>query len=255
MDRTQITLIREALNAAEANLKLARNLFDQLDSSNSNIGNKNRFDNDKRIGKDNHWEKRNNSGISVSSPNKSFPSEFEEIVGKFNGLELVTDAGKKYIVPKNYISKSLIVEGDVLKMVKENGEEKFKQIRRVKRKRYLGTIAKKDGELMVVTEVGHFQILPESISHYALKENDKVNVFISEGVKKPMWAVIEEKLSLEEVALKEEKRIVSKDKVKEKFQKEETVDNFPANEQVIYEEHKIETEEKKEKIIDEEALQ
>src|SRR3989339_1058089 len=204
MNRIQMQMLKDALSAAESNIKMARNLFYQIE------GERPSFDRDTH---DRDSRDRDNRDRNFRNRNTSFSSDFRanrnnirpasprpntapagssdrELTGVFNGTEMVTESGEKHLVPRNYISKSMIVEGDTLKLVKDAGEEKFKQIRRVKRKRLGGTLMKKDGDYVVASEEGTFKIIEESVLFHKAKENDNITVLVP-AEKKASWAVIE----------------------------------------------------------------
>lgn len=185
MSRSQVGLIKEAITAAESSISLAKRLLDQIDHE-DNYHRRERSDRIDRSGEriDWHSNSRREKEQTISSSNPS------EITGIFKDLEMITDRGQKYAVPRNYISKSMIVEGDRLKIVKENGADKFKQIQRVKRKRLVGPLIKKDGEFAVITEVGSYKVLPEAVAFLKAKENEKVTVLIPESIK-GRWAALE----------------------------------------------------------------
>lgn len=277
MNSMQMKMLKDAVNAAESNIKLAKNLLYQLEEgSGDRFEGHNRFDhNDRRERFDRNDRRdrfdRNRNDMS-RRPQTVVPVKDKdnnrELVGFFNGLEMVTESGKKYFVPRNYISKSFIVEGDTLKLVKDEGEEKFKQIRRVKRKRIVGTLAKKDGDFVIVTELGNFKVIPEAIAFYKAKEEDHITVLVP-AEKKATWAsvegiAVEEKKSVEDE--KEEKEVLPKKRaaktkktkeVKEEKNEDTQVvaekDTAPKESQIIFEEGKEEKVETKVESLDKES--
>ncbi|OGB65757.1 hypothetical protein A2250_02050 [candidate division CPR3 bacterium RIFOXYA2_FULL_35_13] len=208
----QMKMLRDAVNAAESNIKLAKNLLYQLEEGRGDrFERHDRFDHNDRNDRNDRrdrFDRNRNNDLNRRPQSAAIPvakdkdiNRDRELVGFFNGLEMLTESGKKFIVPRNYISKSFIVEGDTLKLVKDEGEEKFKQIRRVKRKRIVGTLSKKDGDFVVVTELGSFKVIPEAIAFYKAKEEDHLTVLVP-AEKKATWA------SVEGIAVEEKEDIV-----------------------------------------------
>lgn len=136
-------LIRQALGAAEASIKLAKQLLLELEGG---VGNK------------------------VEQPKKEWPG----ILGTFDGESMVTADGQKFPVPQNYASKSLLVVGDTLKLVDEGGQKRFKQIEHMKRHKTNGVLAKKDGKWAVVASEGSYKVLPVSVEHFGGRVGDQV---------------------------------------------------------------------------------
>src|SRR3989339_2234129 len=63
------------------------------------------------------------------------------IEGVFDGEKMIGPDGKQYSVPANYISKSKLVEGDILKLIiDEAGNFTYKQIGPVDRDRLIGKL-------------------------------------------------------------------------------------------------------------------
>ena len=233
MSQSQIGLIRDAIYAAESSIILAKKLLLELEDGRSKRfdsrvrdGGSRKFDRDRGFDKKNKdsrdW-RFNRKDMNVREDKKimSSQSKVEALTGVFNGLDMITDDGKKTPVFKDYIVKSMIVEGDRLKFVKEDGQELFKQIQRVKRDRLIGVLAKKDGEFNVVTEKGSFRIPSESIEYFKIKEGDNVMVIVpSEG--KSSWAAVEnlapkkEELQKKETELQEKKGALEEKKATKK---------------------------------------
>lgn len=154
-------LIVQALNAAETNIKLAKQLLSQA---------------------------RPDRGPSASDRS---PQDIPGIVGIFEGTEMVTQKGERFRVNPNYASKSVLVFGDTLKKIEEDGRERFKQIERVKRESVEGVLAKKDGRLVVVTKLGSYNVLTEAVEFHGASEGSEVVVVIPAGNKKAPFAALE----------------------------------------------------------------
>ncbi|MBI4091295.1 hypothetical protein HY419_00920, partial [candidate division WWE3 bacterium] len=113
------------------------------------------------------------------------------VFGKFNGEVLIADDGKRYDVPANYSSKSVLVFGDKLKTYEENGERKFKQVERVKRFRVEGMLAKKEGKWHVVTSDSSYRVNDAAVEHFGVGEGEMVVVLLPLDNKFAPFAAIE----------------------------------------------------------------
>lgn len=130
-------------------------------------------------------------------------------IGTFDGEFLITMDGRKYQIPPNYASKSLLVPGDTLRMIETGeGEHKFKQIRKIERIPVEGVLTKKNGNWSVVTEDGSFKLLAASVKFHEGNIGEAVQVLLPKDYKKRKceWATLEEIRRGEEVAVVEEAR-------------------------------------------------
>jgi hypothetical protein len=111
--------------------------------------------------------------------------------GIFNGEHMVGETGQIYEVPKNYASKSKLVEGDHLRMsYSTDGQLVYKQIGPVDRVSKTGKIVGENGNWMVQLENKTYKILPAAASFYKIQEGDTVEVFLpSDG--ETEWAAID----------------------------------------------------------------
>ena len=155
--KSEHQLIVQALNAAETNIRLAKQLL---------------------------------SGVKAEPPQPS-PKELPGIVGTFDGENMVTKDGKKFAVNPNYASKSVLVYGDTLKRIEVEGKEQFKQIERVKRQKVEGVLAKKDGKWVAVTPDGSYRVSPVAVEFYGGKEDDEVVVVLPLENKNVPYAALE----------------------------------------------------------------
>jgi len=163
-------LIVQALNAAETNIRLAKKLL---------------------------------SGVEAESP-KPLTKALQGITGTFDGENAIAEDGKKYLVNPNYASKSVLVYGDTLKRVEVDGQERFKQIARVKRQKVEGILAKKAGRWVAVTADGSYKVSPVAVGFYGGKEGDEIVVVIPVEERNAPFA------ALESVKKDEVKRVVKK---------------------------------------------
>lgn len=159
MSANKIDLIRQALSASESSIKLARQLLSELESGG-------RRDNPKA-------------------------KEMPGITGVFEGETMTTQDGDKYPVPENYASKSILVVGDTLKLVEEEGKKRFKQIEHVKRHKTTGIIAKKEGKWTAVTSEGSYKILPAAVDYFKGDIGDEILVQLPANNLQTPWAAVE----------------------------------------------------------------
>lgn len=147
MTQDKLALIRQSLAAAESSIKTAKQLLSELETG----------------------------GIKPSA--KDLPGE----TGMFDGTNMVTAKGEVHPIPANYASKSLLVIGDTLKLVEEDGEKRFKQIEHVKRHKTTGILHKKDGKFKVITPEGSYNVLGASIEHFKGEVGDEVTLQLPAG--------------------------------------------------------------------------
>ena len=105
----------------------------------------------------------------------------EQIVGTFDGEFMITDEGKRYQVPPNYASKSMLVPGDTLRLIEEGPQNKFKHIGKVGRKETEGVLLREGEEWIAVCKEGRFKILSASIKHFEADVGDRIKLFIPEN--------------------------------------------------------------------------
>lgn len=118
------------------------------------------------------------------------------VTGVFNGEFMITDEGKRYQVPPNYASKSMIVVGDTIKYIPGDDTgvpPQFKQIAKVERIKSRGVLSKKDGRWAIVCEQGSFWVLPAAVKFFAGEIGQEVQVVLPQDFKKlnAQWAALE----------------------------------------------------------------
>lgn len=214
--RADAQLIVQALNAAETSIRLAKQLL---------------------------------SSVGPAGEIKPSPKELPGIVGTFDGENMITEKGEKYRVNPNYASKSVLVYGDTLKKVEEDGRERFKQIERVKRQKVGGILAKKGGKWAAVTPDGSYKVLPEAVEFYGGNEGDEVTVVLPLEDKKVPFAAVE---SVKKEEVKKEEKPAEKKPVTKKGIREAAATRKKA--EAPEKEEKKEVKPKKEVVEDEEEL-
>lgn len=113
------------------------------------------------------------------------------IDGWFDGQGLVTDQGKKYPMSANYASKSLLVEGDQLRLaIHENGTMIYKQIGPVERHKQKGVLGEQeDGEYRVIAGGKAYRVLPATLTFFRAEPGDEVEIEIPKD-RDAEWAAI-----------------------------------------------------------------
>ncbi len=198
----QIELIRQALSASESSIRLAKQLLNDLEQG----------------------------GERGAVEKKVLPG----VTGAFDGESMVAETGEKYPVPANYASKSLLVVGDVLKLVEEGKEKRFKQLEHVKRYKTKGVLTKKDGKFHAVTPEGSYRVLPAAVDHFNVAVGDEVVLILPAKNLQVGWGAVEaavgkeppvrEKPTVPEVsvgAVSEEPKEEKPDRVETKEKEEE----------------------------------
>ncbi len=104
------------------------------------------------------------------------------IEGVFDGLTMIGPDGKTYSVPANYVSKSKLLEGDLLKLtIKPDGSFVYKQIGPVQRKRQVGTLIYDESEDQYRVQVGQksYKVVTAAVTYYKGAVGDEVVILIA----------------------------------------------------------------------------
>lgn len=123
-------------------------------------------------------------------------------LGIFDGTHMTTPDGKKYEVNPNYVAKSLLVAGDNLKMVEDNGKQLFKQVSKIERKRLDGILNKKEGSWYALTDSGSYRLLDTAVEYRRGEVNDELVVLVPADNLNVEWAALE-KMKKEDLVKKE----------------------------------------------------
>jgi|SRR3989338_2147239 len=125
---------------------------------------------------------------------KATESQKERIIeGVFDGQKMIGPDGKEYSLPANYISKSKLVEGDILKLtIDDAGNFIFKQIGPVERQRLVGKLTRNEetSEYEVLSEGKIFKVIMASITYFKGDEGDEVVILVPKGAES-QWAAVE----------------------------------------------------------------
>ncbi len=170
---SKLTLIKETIEAAEAKLRSAKLMLNELISGDESI------------------PQAKGAKLSAPSPTSDLEEGGNIIEGVFNGQTMLDNNGKEYPIPANYASKSKLVPGDVLKLtVKDDGSFLFKQIGPVERKKLIGTLTYEDGQYKVIAEGKAYKVLLASVTYYKGEVGDKVTLIVPENMESE-WGAIE----------------------------------------------------------------
>ncbi|MCC7431915.1 hypothetical protein IT412_00140 [Candidatus Peregrinibacteria bacterium] len=167
---SKIALIKEILESAEASLRSAKQMLNELIGPNAS-----------------------NSAGKMAEKVGSIKSTGEGhiIEGAFDGQNMIGPDGKVYSVPANYASKSKLVPGDILKLtITDDGSFVYKQIGPVERKKIVGTLTYDDGQYRVVASAKSYKVLLASVTYFKAEIGDKVTIIVPE-TEDTDWAAIE----------------------------------------------------------------
>ena len=100
------------------------------------------------------------------------------VTGTFDGVNMISEDGKKLEVPANYAAKSRLVFGDTLKLIEEDGKQVFKQIEKIERKKVEGILTKKEGKWYIISDSGTFKISDIAAEFQHAELNDEAVAFV-----------------------------------------------------------------------------
>ncbi|MCX6784862.1 MAG: hypothetical protein NTV81_02915 [Candidatus Komeilibacteria bacterium] len=115
------------------------------------------------------------------------------IEGVFDGTRMIGPDGKQYSIPANYISKSKLVEGDILKLtIDTEGNFIYKQIGPVTRDRLIGTLMKEEmsGDYYVSAAGRKYKVILASVTYFKGDAGDEVVILVPKDGQSA-WAAIE----------------------------------------------------------------
>lgn len=122
-----------------------------------------------------------------------FDDNSQIVEGVFNGQNMVGPDGKIYTIPANYVSKSKLVEGDILKLsILADGSFVYKQIGPVERKRLVGNLIRDDetGDYTVLVNQRGYKVIMASITYYKGQSGDEVVILVPRDADSN-WAAVE----------------------------------------------------------------
>ena len=109
--------------------------------------------------------------------------EMPGLVGKYDGMFMVTEAGKKYPVPDNYSAKTKLVYGDKLKMVEGPEGRRFKLLEEMERVEQEAQLAVKDGHFEALGKDVSYRLIQGAIRYWGGEEGDKIKILLPKGGK------------------------------------------------------------------------
>lgn len=179
-DNTKLSLLKEMLENAEAHIKTARQILNELSPEENGTPSKGKS------------LKSKYSKIASTLPESGIPSDGEKIVeGVFDGQNMIGKDHQLYPVPANYASKSKLVAGDALKLIiGRDGSFIYKQIGPVERKRVTGTLIQEEGQYKILADGNIYKVLLASVTYFHAEIGDKVTVLVPEAGESE-WATIE----------------------------------------------------------------
>lgn len=180
---SQIALLKEMIESAEANLRSAKQILNEI----SNTNGKNQY-----------------AAMAAKVGSMDTSSDTAQVIeGVFDGQSMIGPDKKKYSVPANYASKSKLIPGDMLKLtVLEDGSFVYKQIGPIERKRIIGTVTYENNQYKVLAEGKAYNVLLASITYFKAEIGDRVTLVVP-ALEESEWGAIENVLpkseSLEEI--------------------------------------------------------
>jgi hypothetical protein len=126
-------------------------------------------------------------------PSRDLPGEN----GIYDGEFMVTAGGIKYEVPKNYAAKSLLINGDELKRMEQDGKVAYKIVNKVSRKKIEGLLSKKDGKYVILSDSGTFNLLKTAVEFRNIKQGEWVLAVIPETGSANNFAAIDKVIKKE----------------------------------------------------------
>ena len=142
--KDKIQLLNQALNSASSSLNLAKQLISEIE-------------------------------------HRGATTEMPGLVGKYDGMFMVTEAGKKYPVPDNYSAKTKLVYGDKLKMVEGPEGRRFKLLEEMEREEQEAQLAVKDGHFDALGKDGSYRLIQGAVRYWSGEEGDKLKILLPKG--------------------------------------------------------------------------
>lgn len=136
--------------------------------------------------------------ISRGESAEEKPESPEGKTGVFEGESVIINE-KKYQVPPNYASKSRLVIGDKLKLIKLGDYNEFKLEEEVPRASAEGILTKKENQWVVLVNNVEFRVISAAIRFYEGEIGDKVELVLPQGYEQnpPIWAAVQKILKPE----------------------------------------------------------
>lgn len=121
------------------------------------------------------------TGTATGAANQVAQSSDEVIgTGQYDGFYVTTEDGQKHEVPPTYASKSRVVFGDTLKILKNGDRVYFEHLNKVPRKELSGILTKKEGSWHFLSHSGVYKVLDVAVEYYKGKELDEAIALVPE---------------------------------------------------------------------------
>lgn len=114
------------------------------------------------------------------------------LVGKYDGMFMITEAGKKYPVPDNYSAKTKLIYGDKLKMIEGPEGRRFKLLEEVPRVEAEAQLAQKDGHFEALGKEGSYKLIQGAVRWWSGEEGDKLKILLPQNEKHAPFAALVE---------------------------------------------------------------
>jgi hypothetical protein len=175
----------EGMNALDTKVGLALRVVRQL---------KDQIDNLERL-LESRAEPADLEFMAKSAPPVDSYESFDSksIDGVFDGVHMIGEDGRKYLVPPNYASKSKLVEGDLLRLsITDNGRFLFKQKGPIERQRLVGSLVQDEltGDWKAVAGGSGYKLLAAAISFHKGEVGDDIVILVPRAAPS-RWAAVE----------------------------------------------------------------
>lgn len=119
----------------------------------------------------------------------------DRVEGVFTGREVLTEFDETVPVPVGFIVANALTVGDKLRLDYSGGGEEplIKVVEKIKRRGIEGVLKYDNNIWRVETREGKYQVLPEFVSLYSLKEGERVSVFLPRSYKGKIHFAVAEK--------------------------------------------------------------
>ena len=171
-NQDQIVQLKQYLEDAQTNLDQAKKMLGSIDEQDLN-------------------QKIQARASTVSK--EELTKDTKIIEGVFDGQNMVGPDGKIYTVAPNYVSKSKLVEGDILKLtIMPDGGFLYKQIGPVERKRLVGAIVQDEEtrEFKVLANGRSYKVILASVTYFKGDAGDQAVIMVPKA-QDSKWAAIE----------------------------------------------------------------
>ncbi|MFA5358802.1 MAG: hypothetical protein WC310_03210 [Patescibacteria group bacterium] len=168
--------LRQILNNIKSNIERAIKIVEDSGSGNGGLV----------------LEKLESIKSDVDFDGKYF-DEQKVVEGVFDGQKMIDTEGQEYQIPPNYISKSKLVEGDILKLtIDDRGNFVYKQIGPVGRRRVKAQLGQdpETKQYYAVAGTKRWKLITAAVTYFRGDPGDEVVILVPEE-SKSAWAAVE----------------------------------------------------------------